>query len=117
MSTLNSLKSLGVKLAVDDFGTGYSSLAYLRQFPVDSLKVDQSFVHAISSTSEESVIVSAMIGMGKSLKKRVLAEGVETREQMEFLAAAGCQEAQGYYFHRPLTPRDFADLYKSRLAM
>jgi EAL domain-containing protein (putative c-di-GMP-specific phosphodiesterase class I) len=79
--------------------------------------VDQSFVHAISSTSEESVIVSAMIGMGKSLKKRVLAEGVETREQMEFLSAAGCDEAQGFYFHHPLTPQDFAHLYKSRTAM
>jgi diguanylate cyclase (GGDEF)-like protein/PAS domain S-box-containing protein len=116
VATLNALKALGVRLAVDDFGTGYSSLSYLRQFPVDSLKVDQSFVHAISSTSEESIIVSAMIGMGKSLKKRVLAEGVETREQVEFLAGAGCQEAQGYYFHPPLSPSDFAALYRSRTA-
>jgi diguanylate cyclase (GGDEF)-like protein/PAS domain S-box-containing protein len=110
VSMLKSLKTLGVQIAVDDFGTGYSSLSYLRQFPVDSLKVDQSFVHAISLKSEDAVIVSAVISMGNSLGKRVIAEGVETRDQLNFLTAAGCEEAQGYYFSRPLLPEKFAAL-------
>jgi len=110
VSVLKSLKSIGVQLAVDDFGTGYSSLSYLRQFPIDSLKVDQSFVHEISSKSEDSVIVSAVISMGNSLNKRVIAEGVETREQLDFLTAAGCEEAQGYYFNRPMVADQFASL-------
>jgi predicted signal transduction protein with EAL and GGDEF domain len=108
VSMLKSLKALGVHIAVDDFGTGYSSLSYLRQFPVDSLKVDQSFVHAISSKSQDAVIVKAVISMGSSLGKRVIAEGVETREQLNFLTGAGCEEAQGYYFSRPLLPHKFA---------
>jgi EAL domain-containing protein (putative c-di-GMP-specific phosphodiesterase class I) len=110
VSVLKALKNIGVQLAVDDFGTGYSSLSYLRQFPIDSLKVDQSFVHEISSKTEDSVIVSAVISMGNSLNKRVIAEGVETREQLDFLTAAGCEEAQGYYFNRPMVAEQFASL-------
>jgi EAL domain-containing protein (putative c-di-GMP-specific phosphodiesterase class I) len=113
VSMLKSLKTLGVQIAVDDFGTGYSSLSYLRQFPIDSLKVDQSFVRAISLKSEDAVIVSAVISMGNSLGKRVIAEGVETREQLNFLTAAGCEEAQGYYFSRPLLPDKFAVLLQT----
>ena len=92
---------------------GYSSLSYLRQFPIDSLKVDQSFVHEISSKSDDAVIVSAVISMGNSLKKRVIAEGVETQEQLDFLTAAGCEEAQGYYFSPPLQPHSFAALFQT----
>src|SRR6476646_166472 len=94
VAMLKALKEIGVRLAVDDFGTGYSSLSYLRQFPIDSLKMDRSFVHEISSQSNDAAIVSAVISMGNSLKKRVIAEGVETREQRDFLTAAGCEEAQ-----------------------
>jgi diguanylate cyclase (GGDEF)-like protein len=115
VSMLQALKSIGVQLAVDDFGTGYSSLSYLRQFPIDSLKMDQSFVHEISSKADDAVIVSAVISMGNSLKKRVIAEGVETREQLDFLTAAGCEEAQGYYFSAPMEADEFATLLEARV--
>jgi len=114
VSMLKALKSIGVQLAVDDFGTGYSSLSYLSQFPVDSLKVDQSFVQEISSKANDAVIVSAVISMGNSLKKRVIAEGVETREQLDFLTTAGCEEAQGYYFSAPMVAEQFAALLEAR---
>ena len=113
VSVLKSLKHIGVQLAVDDFGTGYSSLSYLRQFPIDSLKVDRSFVQEISDKSADAAIVSAMISMGNSLKKRVIAEGVETREQLDFLTAEGCEEAQGYYFNRPVGADQFAALLEA----
>jgi EAL domain-containing protein (putative c-di-GMP-specific phosphodiesterase class I) len=113
VAMLKTLKAIGVQLTVDDFGTGYSSLSYLRQFPVDSLKVDQSFVHEISSQRNDAAIVRAVISMGNSLKKRVIAEGVETREQMDFLTAEGCEEAQGYYFNRPMVADQFAKLLEA----
>ena len=115
VSMLKALKSIGVQLAVDDFGTGYSSLSYLSQFPIDSLKVDQSFVQEISSKSNDAVIVSAVISMGNILKKRVIAEGVETREQLDFLTTAGCEEAQGYYFSAPMVAEQFAALLEARV--
>ena len=107
---LKALKAHGVKLAVDDFGTGYSSLSYLRRFPIDALKIDQSFVRQISTTPDETSIVTAVISMGRSLKLRVIAEGVETREEAEFLKALQCEEAQGYHFSRPVPPQHFAEL-------
>lgn len=113
VSMLKALKEIGVQLTVDDFGTGYSSLSYLRQFPIDALKVDQSFVHEISSRTDDAAIVSAVISMGNSLKKRVIAEGVETREQLDFLTAEGCEEAQGYYFNRPMVANQFAKLLEA----
>jgi diguanylate cyclase (GGDEF)-like protein/PAS domain S-box-containing protein len=113
VSMLKSLKQIGVQLTVDDFGTGYSSLSYLRQFPVDALKVDQSFVHEISSRRDDAAIVCAVISMGNSLKKRVIAEGVETREQLDFLVAEGCEEAQGYYFNRPMAANQLAKLLET----
>ena len=105
---LHALADLGVKLAVDDFGTGYSSLSYLRKFPIDTLKIDQSFVKRISSNPEDAAIVSAVIGMGKSLKQSVIAEGVETPEQCTFLRAEQCDEGQGYYFGRPMAAEALA---------
>jgi EAL domain-containing protein (putative c-di-GMP-specific phosphodiesterase class I) len=105
---LKSLKEKGVRLAVDDFGTGYSSLSYLRRFPIDALKIDQSFVHQIANSSEEPTIVAAIIGMGRSLKLRVVAEGVETEEQLAFLQRNCCDEAQGYLFSRPVPAQQFA---------
>jgi EAL domain-containing protein (putative c-di-GMP-specific phosphodiesterase class I) len=89
-SMLRALTDLGVKLAIDDFGTGYSSLSYLRRFPIDALKIDRSFVNGVTSSPDDAAIVSAVIGMGKSLKLRVVAEGVETPEQCEFLLAQHC---------------------------
>ena len=116
VSMLKALKAIGVQLTIDDFGTGYSSLSYLRQFPIDSLKVDQSFVHEISSLRDDAAIVSAVISMGNSLKKRVIAEGVETREQLDFLTAEGCEEAQGYYFNRPMVAVQFAKLLEAGIS-
>jgi diguanylate cyclase (GGDEF)-like protein len=107
---LRALKHLGVQLAIDDFGTGWSSLSYLRRLPVDAMKIDKSFVQEIAEGSNARPIVSAVISMARSLNHRVVAEGVETREQMEFLQAEQCGEAQGYYFSRPLIPPRFAEL-------
>jgi len=109
-SILKALRAGGVQLAVDDFGTGYSSLSYLRKFPIDALKIDQSFVRQITTTPDETTIVTAIISMGRSLKLRVVAEGVETQEELAFLQAHQCDEAQGYYFGRPVLPRQFAKL-------
>ena len=100
---LEELRDLGVGVAVDDFGTGYSSLAYLRQFPLDSLKIDKSFVKNLGEPGEDTSVVAAMIALGHALGHRVTAEGVETAEQMAPLSHLGCDEAQGYYFARPLT--------------
>ena len=111
-STLQALRERGVQVAVDDFGTGYSSLSYLRKFPVDALKIDQSFVRQISS-GDDTTIVTAVIGMARSLKLRVVAEGVETLEELAFLRAHECDEAQGYYFSRPVPPQRFAGLLKA----
>jgi diguanylate cyclase (GGDEF)-like protein/PAS domain S-box-containing protein len=110
---LKALRARGVQLAVDDFGTGYSSLSYLRRFSIDTLKIDQSFVRQIAAGPDETTIVAAVIGMGRSLRLRVVAEGVETREELEFLQAQQCDEAQGYYFSRPVLPAQFAQLLES----
>ena len=112
-SVLKALRARGVQIAVDDFGTGYSSLSYLRKFPIDALKIDQSFVRQITSAPDDTTIVTAVISMGRSLKLRVVAEGVETQEELAFLQAHNCDEAQGYYFHRPVLPEQFAKLLKS----
>jgi len=105
---LHALKDLGVRIAVDDFGTGYSSLSYLRRFPIDTLKIDQSFVQDVDGAGE--AIVGAIIAMGMSLKQRVVAEGVETRDQLAFLQSHHCAEGQGYYFSQPVVAEEFATL-------
>jgi diguanylate cyclase (GGDEF)-like protein/PAS domain S-box-containing protein len=107
---LSELKDIGVQLALDDFGTGYSSLTHLKRFPIDAFKIDQSFVRDLATDQDETGIVSTMIGMGKSLHMRVVAEGVETREQLKILKKHGCPQAQGYYFSRPVPGEDFAQL-------
>lgn len=107
------MKDLGVQVAIDDFGTGYSNLSYLRQFPINVLKVDQAFVHEISADPAGTSIVCAVISMGKSLGHRVIAEGVETGEQLAFLQAQRCGEGQGYYFSRPLIAEQFARLLET----
>ena len=112
-SVLHALADLGVKLAVDDFGTGYSSLSYLRQFPIDSLKIDQSFVNQMTSNPDDAAIVSTVISMGKSLKQRVIAEGVETSEQYAFLLAQDCDEGQGFYFCHPMVAEALTTLLQT----
>jgi diguanylate cyclase (GGDEF)-like protein/PAS domain S-box-containing protein len=110
---LIALKAIGVRLAIDDFGTGYSSLSYLRQFPIDTLKIDQSFVREITAGSLDDTIVSAVISMAKTLKQRVIAEGVETGEQLAFLRRQHCGEGQGFHFSRPMSADAFATLLKT----
>ena len=109
-AVLGELKRMGLRLTVDDFGTGYSSLSYLTQVPIDALKVDQSFVRDIGIEGDGSPIISAVISMGKSLHHRVIAEGVETLQQLRFLDEQHCEEAQGFHFSRPLEADRFAAL-------
>jgi diguanylate cyclase (GGDEF)-like protein len=110
VKTLHSLKLMGLKLSIDDFGTGYSSLSYLKTFPLDKLKIDQSFVRDITTNQDDAAIVGAIIGMAKSLKLRVIAEGVETIDHLQFLNSSGCFEIQGYYYSRPLPADQFGKL-------
>ena len=112
---LQALRQVGIGVAIDDFGTGYSSLSYLRKLPLDALKIDQSFVRQIDTIGEDPAIVAAVIGMAQSLRLRVIAEGVETLEELEFLKAHHCDEAQGYYFSRPVPAEQFAKLLKTSI--
>lgn len=123
VATLSGLRELGVSLAIDDFGTGYSSLAYLKHFPVDKLKIDQSFILGIDSDSRDRAIVRAIIGMAEALGLVVLAEGVESPVHVEFLCKHGCTQGQGYFLGRPVAPATFIkqpahfDLNAMRLAL
>ena len=99
---MRRLRDLGLRLAVDDFGTGYSSLAQLKRFPIDVLKIDQGFVRDIPQSSDDMAISAAIIAMGHSMDLRVLAEGVETAEQLAFLRERGCDSYQGYFCSRPV---------------
>jgi diguanylate cyclase (GGDEF)-like protein len=110
---LQTLRESGVKIAVDDFGTGYSSLSYLTKFPVDALKIDQSFVRQISTAGDDTTIVKAVISMARSLELRVIAEGVETLGEVTFLRACQCDGAQGYFFSPPVPPLLFANLLRT----
>jgi len=109
---LIAIKAMGVRLAIDDFGTGYSSLAQLKNFPIDTLKVDRSFIRDIPHDAEDEAMTRAIISMGKTLGLTVVAEGVETQEQETFLRDHGCDEIQGFYFSRPLAPDRFAELWR-----
>jgi EAL domain-containing protein (putative c-di-GMP-specific phosphodiesterase class I) len=108
LATLRSIKETGVRVAIDDFGTGYSSLSYLRSFPIDALKIDRSFVREIASRPDDEAIVTAIIAMARSLKLDVIAEGVETEGQFDWLRSRGCDEIQGYLISRPLPVEDVA---------
>jgi len=110
VSILQTLRESGVQVAVDNLGAGYSRLSYLRKFPVDALKIDQAFIHQISTGGEAGAIVSAVIATARSLKLRVIAEGVETLQELEFLLAHECDEAQGHYFSRPVPSEQFVRL-------
>jgi EAL domain-containing protein (putative c-di-GMP-specific phosphodiesterase class I) len=107
---LHDLKAMGVRLSIDDFGTGYSSLSYLKRFPIDALKVDKSFVHDITSDQDDAAITSAIIAMGHSLRLTIIAEGVETEEQLAFLRERECDKVQGYLFGRPMPAGELVEL-------
>lgn len=108
---LNRLIGTGVQLSIDDFGTGYANLAYLKRFRVHSLKIDKSFVDGIQTSAEDAAIVTAIIGMAKGLGIKLIAEGVESKQQAQFLDRLGCELGQGYYFGRPVPADIFAESY------
>jgi len=113
-ATLHKLKALGVHIAIDDFGTGYSSLSYLKRFPIDALKIDRSFVTDLPGNENDASIAQAVITMAHALRLKVIAEGVENEVQLEFLAANGCDEMQGYFFSRPLPVDDCTQLLRGQ---
>ena len=110
---MNALKELGIRFAIDDFGTGYSSLAYLKQLPLDQLKINDKFVRDVISDSSDAIIVETIILMAKHLGLKIVAEGVETEEQFEFLIRKECQMFQGYLFKQPLSKNDFKQYFSS----
>ncbi|MFL1547182.1 putative bifunctional diguanylate cyclase/phosphodiesterase [Pseudomonas sp. O39] len=113
LTTLREIKTLGVRLSVDDFGTGYSSLSYLRRFPIDVLKIDQSFIRGLSNNSQDAQLISAIISLGKSLDLNIVAEGVETIAQLQFLKAHQCEEGQGFLFSKAVAADEFAQLLQT----
>jgi diguanylate cyclase (GGDEF)-like protein/PAS domain S-box-containing protein len=115
IAVLTKIKTLGVRLAIDDFGTGYSSLAQIKHFPIDTLKVDRSFIRNVPQDVEDKAITEAIIAMGRTLSLTVIAEGVETIEQMNFLKDRSCDEMQGFYFSKPIIPEQFADLLREHV--
>jgi EAL domain-containing protein (putative c-di-GMP-specific phosphodiesterase class I) len=116
INTLRKLKGLGVRLAIDDFGMGYSSLSYLKRFPVDALKIDKSFVSGLGEGIEDVAIVRAVVDLAHSLGMLVIAEGVETAEQLRQLQEMNCDLAQGYYFARPLPSEEMSVILSSDFA-
>jgi EAL domain-containing protein (putative c-di-GMP-specific phosphodiesterase class I) len=110
IAVLTNIKKMGVRLAIDNFGTGYASLTQLRNFPIDTIKLDKSFIRNLPQDSKDKAITEAIIAMGKTLSLTVVAEGVETEGQDDFLRDLICDEMQGFYFSKPVTPDQFADL-------
>ena len=110
MQKLKEIRDLGLSIAIDDFGTGYSGLAYLKRFPIDTVKIDQSFIRDLTVDPDDAAIVTAIVAMAKSLGIDVVAEGVETQEQLEALQRLGCHRAQGFLLGRPMSARDIDKL-------
>ena len=115
VNALRKIHNLGVRISLDDFGTGFSSLSYLGTFPVDILKIDQSFVKDIFRNNNHKSVVQAIYNLARSFRYRIIAEGVETEEQLEILKQIGCDEFQGFYYHKPMTSEEVEDLYIIRV--
>jgi EAL domain-containing protein (putative c-di-GMP-specific phosphodiesterase class I) len=115
LNTLHQLRALGVRISMDDFGTGYSSLSYLRSFPFDKIKIDRSFVHDLASSEDSMAIVRAVAGLGATLGMTTTGEGVETKEELDFIKREGCTEAQGYLFSKALPARDIYTLLANQI--
>ena len=113
IKVLDAIQSRGIRLAIDDFGTGYSSMSLMKQFPIDTIKIDRSFVRDLPKDSEDQAIAQAIISMGKALGMTVIAEGVETVEQETFLRSHACDEMQGFLFSKPVPPQELAKLLRS----
>ena len=111
---LHSLGGLGVRFAIDDFGTGYSSLTYLRRFPIDTIKIDRSFIHDVTDNPDDAAIASAIVVMAQSLSLNVIAEGVENQEQLDFLTSRNCHYVQGNFFSRPLPAAELTRLLEKQ---
>jgi EAL domain-containing protein (putative c-di-GMP-specific phosphodiesterase class I) len=116
VTILENLSRMGVLVSVDDFGTGYSSMSYLRRFPIDKLKIDRGFIREVMTRPEDASIVRAIISLAHSLRLKVVAEGVETLEQLGFLRSMGCDQYQGYHFSPPLPASQFRDLMLEHLS-
>lgn len=112
---LNELRDLGIKIAIDDFGTGYSSLSYLKRFPIDTLKIDKTFVDDVTTNEDDAAIAKAIVMMGHALEITVIAEGVETPQQLEYLTSLNCDVMQGYLFSPPLSKDSFTELLMEQL--
>jgi EAL domain-containing protein (putative c-di-GMP-specific phosphodiesterase class I) len=115
LRTLKELKQMGIHISIDDFGTGYSSLSYLKKFPIDTLKIDRSFVSDIQIDPNDAAIVLAIIALAHSMHLKVIAEGVEKIEQAEFLSLHACEEMQGYLFSPPIPGAEFAKLFEKQI--
>jgi EAL domain-containing protein (putative c-di-GMP-specific phosphodiesterase class I) len=115
IDTFNRIKQLGLRLAIDDFGTGYSSLSHLKRLPLDKIKIDQSFVRDLPEDLDDAAIANAIYAMARSLGFSVIAEGVETNAQADFLSAMGCEEAQGYLYSKPVTTAEFSKLLEKEI--
>ena len=109
---MNELVALGFNLSLDDFGTGYSSLAYLKKFPITTLKIDRSFVIGVPDEENDCAIAQAIVTMGKQLRQEIVAEGVETQAQMKFLRSLGCDQLQGYLFSPPIAAEEFEHMIR-----
>jgi EAL domain-containing protein (putative c-di-GMP-specific phosphodiesterase class I) len=114
MDTIITLQNMGIKVSIDDFGTGYSSLAYLRELPIDKIKIDRSFIKDFATSDADLTIVKSMIKLSHGLGKRVLAEGVETKEQLQLLRQLGCDAVQGFFIKKPLAEEKFTDYLSYR---
>ena len=112
---LNRLHQMGIEIAIDDFGTGYSSLSYLKKLPLDKLKIDQSFVRDIPQDEDDVAITKAIIALGKSLNLKLIAEGVETQEQRDFIRDNGCELIQGYFYSKPVPAKEMQKLLEKQL--